>query len=123
MVNKPWESNTGRDIVGEQLTIGLLMSDGIVDPHPPIVRSLKETARALEALGHKVVPWVPLSHKEIIEVIVGMFFIDGGSKIRAEMKKGDEDPVPFMLMALSFAGVPLSIEQGWEVSYAFRLLM
>ena len=123
MVNKPWESNTGGDIAKRQLTIGVMMSDGIVDPHPPIVRSLQETVRALEAAGHKVVPWEPLSHKEIVGVIVAMFLIDGGRKIRAELEKGGEEPLAFITMALSLGGAPRSIEEGWEVSYAFQLLM
>lgn len=117
-MNKPWQSNIASEgIVKGPLTIGLLMSDGVVDPHPPIVRSLQETVSALEAAGHKVIPWEPLSHKEIVDVISAMFFIDGGNKLRAMLKKGDEEPTPFLAMVLSFSGTPRSIEQGWEVSY------
>jgi len=119
LVNKPWQSNIAReDSVKGPLTIGLLISDGIVDPHPPIVRSLQETARALEAAGHKVIPWEPLFHKEIVEVITAMFFIDGGNKLRALLKKGGEEPSFFMAMVLSFAGTPGSIEQGWKLNRA-----
>ena len=117
LVNKPWKSSfAGKGLVKEQLTIGLLISDGIVDPHPPIVRSLQETARALEAAGHKVIPWVPFSHGEIVEVIGAMYFIDGGNRLRALLKEGDEEPLTSLEMALPPAGTAQrSIEQGWEV--------
>ena len=119
-MNQPWDSSIARDdTLKRQLTIGLLISDGIVDPHPPIVRSLHETVRALEAAGHKVVPWEPVSHTEILEVICAMYFIDGGNKLRALLKEGDEEPLTSLVMALPPAGTAQrSIEQGWEVSYA-----
>ena len=123
-MNKPWEDSTGKiGIVGRQLTIGLLMSDGIADPHPPIVRSLQETARALEAAGHKVIPWKPLFHKEIVDVISAMFFTDGGNNLRALLKKGDEEPLPFLAKVLSSVENQCSIEQGWEVSEYLKSLL
>ena len=119
-MNKPWESSIARGgSVKGQLTIGLLVSDGLVDPLPPIVRSLQETARALEAAGHKVIPWKPLSHQEVMEVVIPMYLIDGGNKLRALLKEGDEEPVSLLKMALSLGGTQLSIEQGWEVSRPF----
>ena len=36
----------------KKLKIGVLSSDGVVDPHPPIQRALKETAEKLRAAGH-----------------------------------------------------------------------
>lgn len=123
-MNKPWESSISRkEVVKRQLTIGLLVSDGIVDPHPPIVRALQETVRALEVAGHKVIPWEPLSHNEIVEVIGAMYWIDGGNKLRALLNEGGEEPVTSLAMALPPAGTAQRpIEQGWEVSYSLRLL-
>ena len=37
------------------LALGIFESDGIVTPHPPIVRAIREVKEALEAAGHKVV--------------------------------------------------------------------
>lgn len=39
----------------EKLRVGLLMTDGVVEPHPPISRALKETAAKLKAQGHQVI--------------------------------------------------------------------
>ena len=115
-MNKPWESNIAKGTVKGKLTIGLMISDGIVDPHPSIVRSLQETARALEAAGHKVIPWEPPSHQEILEVTFAMYFLDGGNKLRALLKEGDEPPLTLLGMALSLSGTQRSLEQCWEVS-------
>lgn len=35
-----------------KLSIGLISTDGIVDPHPPLQRAMKETAAKLRAAGH-----------------------------------------------------------------------
>ena len=119
LVNIPWQSSVARGgNVKEQLTIGVMMSDGIVDPHPPILRSLKETVMALEAAGHKVIPWKPLSHNEIMAVTLQMYFMDGGKALRDLLQKGGEEPLPLLAMALSLTGPQPSIEQGWEVSSA-----
>jgi len=119
LVNKPWESHTAReDTIKGPLTIGLMMSDGIADPHPPIVRSLQETVRALETAGHKVIPWKPLSQEEIMKVIIAMYFIDNGSKIRALLQEGGEEPITLLATALSYAVTQPTIEQGWELNLA-----
>ena len=37
-----------------KLTFGVLESDGMVAPHPPIIRAIREVTKALEAEGHQV---------------------------------------------------------------------
>ena len=44
--------------VHRKLRIGIMSTDGVVDPHPPIQRALKETASMLQASGHEVVQFV-----------------------------------------------------------------
>lgn len=41
------------DAPKEKLRIGLILTDGVVDPHPPVTRALKETAEKLKAAGHE----------------------------------------------------------------------
>jgi amidase len=36
----------------QKLNVGIMSSDGVVDPHPPIQRALRETAEKLTAAGH-----------------------------------------------------------------------
>ena len=40
-----------------KLAFGVLESDGVVTPHPPIIRAVREVTKALEAEGHKVFPY------------------------------------------------------------------
>ena len=37
-----------------KLSFGIFATDGIVTPHPPIARAIREVTRALEADGHSV---------------------------------------------------------------------
>lgn len=37
-----------------KFAFGVLESDGMVTPHPPIIRAVREVTKALEAEGHKV---------------------------------------------------------------------
>lgn len=46
-----WDSTSSS--LGRKLSIGIMMSDGVVDPHPPITRALRETADKLRAAGHE----------------------------------------------------------------------
>ncbi|KAK4208752.1 amidase signature domain-containing protein [Rhypophila decipiens] len=43
---------------------GIMESDGVVTPHPPVQRALKAVKEALSRLGHKMVPWEPPSNQE-----------------------------------------------------------
>ena len=38
----------------KDLSFGILTSDGVVNPHPPITRAVRMVAEALKAEGHKV---------------------------------------------------------------------
>ena len=54
----------------KKLTFAILWDDGVVKPHPPLVRELKRVKAALEAAGHEVVDWEPLEHQENWDLIV-----------------------------------------------------
>ncbi|KAF4960045.1 hypothetical protein FSARC_10576 [Fusarium sarcochroum] len=40
---------------GQRLCFGIIYTDGIVTPHPPIQRAMRETVNQLEAAGHHIV--------------------------------------------------------------------
>lgn len=46
----PWREV---DKTGEKLSFGLWEFDGVVMPHPPILRAMRETAEKLKAAGHE----------------------------------------------------------------------
>jgi len=58
---------------GKKLCFGILWSDGITVPHPPVTRALEMTKAALEAAGHTVVDWVPYRHKDICNNMFHVF--------------------------------------------------
>ncbi|KAG4430759.1 hypothetical protein IFR05_013760 [Cadophora sp. M221] len=69
----PWKIvETSKDI-----TIGII----IVYPHPPMTRALKNAKAKLQAGGIKVVDWEPFKSMEILQLIVTLFFPDGGKAI------------------------------------------
>ncbi|PFH51152.1 hypothetical protein AMATHDRAFT_143192 [Amanita thiersii Skay4041] len=51
----------------EPLCFGILWNDGMVHPHPPIIRALEMVKNALLAKGHRVIDWEPFKHMEIYE--------------------------------------------------------
>lgn len=51
---------------GRQLCFGFLWDDGVVIPHPPIIRGLEITKRALVAAGHKGFPAISPSTDSLL---------------------------------------------------------
>ncbi|KDQ55801.1 hypothetical protein JAAARDRAFT_37227 [Jaapia argillacea MUCL 33604] len=75
-IRKKWDENEYSLVEhggGKQLCFAFLTDDGLVTPHPPIIRALEMTKNALVADGHKVVDWVPLKHREIYENLAGIW--------------------------------------------------
>ncbi|TFK53544.1 general amidase [Heliocybe sulcata] len=54
---------------GKEMCFAVLWDDGWVKPHPPIIRGLETVRKALQAKGHKVIDWVPLKHKEVVDTL------------------------------------------------------
>lgn len=48
----PWRK-LPRDAGGDKLTIGIMKWDGVVMPHPPVLRTLELTKKRLEEAGHE----------------------------------------------------------------------
>ncbi|KAJ8456761.1 hypothetical protein ONZ45_g18588 [Pleurotus djamor] len=73
VVRKRW-SQEEHDLVehgyGKSLCFAILWNDGLVTPHPPILRGLAMVKDALVSAGHQVIDWQPpVKHGEICETI------------------------------------------------------
>ncbi len=75
LVPIPWRSgqlrldNDSRPI----LKIAVLWDDGVVTPHPPVIRALREVVERLsEKAGIEVVQWKPYKHDLAWELIVSL---------------------------------------------------
>ncbi|KAI9831132.1 MAG: hypothetical protein M1819_005220 [Sarea resinae] len=63
----------------KKLKVAILWSDGVVKPHPPIIRALKDVAEKLKSAGVEVVDWKPYKHDLAWEIIASLYFSDGGA--------------------------------------------
>lgn len=67
----PWKSEDF--FKGKKLKIGVLWDDGVVKPHPPVTRAMKQVVDKLKANGNiEVVEWKPFHHATAWEIIVGV---------------------------------------------------
>lgn len=58
VVELPWRAERYGEVINRAhssgLVFGILMSDGVVTPQPPVLRALRELKARLEAAGHEV---------------------------------------------------------------------
>ncbi|KAI0033140.1 general amidase [Vararia minispora EC-137] len=83
--HKPWvesEYQLSEHGGGKKLVFGIMWDDGIVLPHPPIIRALEETKKSLIAAGHEVVDWKPHRHKDLVRVLFEIFTAVGEEDFR-----------------------------------------
>ena len=85
VVELPWreaqEKETEELISSGRLTIGVLKTDGVVAPQPPVARAIRMVADAIGKLGQKVVEWKPPSHERGLECTFKTWVYDGGEDI------------------------------------------
>jgi amidase len=67
IVEKEWSV---RPKIAEKLTIGLLKFDGVVMPHPPVLKALNRAAKLLEKAGHEVVEFEPYQSQRAWDIAV-----------------------------------------------------
>ena len=72
VVDLPWRESLAQEVTapGKKLTFGILRSDAVAAPQPPVARALRLAAEALENAGHSLIDWKPPSHERAIEIIV-----------------------------------------------------
>jgi len=68
----PWK-NENFFPVGKRLKVAVLWDDGVVKPHPPVTRALKQVVEKLKAKGNvEVVEWKPYKHDLAWEIIASL---------------------------------------------------
>lgn len=61
------------DLTQKKLRIGIMMHDGVVMPHPPMIRALKMAKAKLEASSEvEVVDYTPYDHDRGYSIVVGL---------------------------------------------------
>ena len=65
----PWKEDHAYE--GKKPKIAVLWDDGVVRPHPPVTRALRQVVDKLTAKGNvEIVEWVPYKHDEAWAIIV-----------------------------------------------------
>lgn len=94
----PMKWNTSESHLTERhgqrrVKVAIMWDDGVVRPHPPIKRALKEMQAKLKCLPNfEVVDWVPLNHKEGWNIISSLYFPDAG-KEEIELIEASGEPL------------------------------
>ncbi|KAI7549679.1 fatty-acid amide hydrolase [Hortaea werneckii] len=121
---QPWDIDTTlipvpwRDVeLPTNFTVGVMMDDGIVKPHPPVLRALESTSKRLRAACINVVPWEPFDHKHGWDIVAALYFPDGGEGYRAEFDKTGEPELPLTTWAIQYSRKqPLSVRENWSLN-------
>lgn len=69
----------------KQLCFGILMSDGMATPHPPVLRALKMSREALERAGHQVIDFAPPEISRTPGLSGEIYAVDGGEDYKHVM--------------------------------------
>ena len=90
----PWDSTYSID-PQQPITIGVMWDDGVVQPHPPIIRALRNVASRLAALPNaRVADWTPHLHDEAWAITSSLYFPDGGAEEAATLAASGEPWLP-----------------------------
>ncbi|KAI0660593.1 general amidase GmdA [Cubamyces menziesii] len=121
----PWKQDVAKGVgLPERLTFAILWDDGVVAPHPPILDALKRARDALLAAGHDVITWEPLDHKAAWDLILKLYFLDGGEEYRQVLEH--DPPVPqteWILSQVPNGGKPFTVAETFRINLereAFR---
>ncbi|EEQ34981.1 putative amidase [Microsporum canis] len=76
------------------LKFGILYTDNIITPHPPVTRGLHVIEDAIKKAGHKVVPWNPPAHSIGIKIHLAFISADGGHDVNKQLDLSGEPPIP-----------------------------
>ena len=80
----PWRDGTEwlKTVEGrKKVKIGVMWHDGVVKPHPPVTRALREMVEKLRKVdGVEVVDWKPWKHDYAWDILSSLYFADGGKE-------------------------------------------
>ncbi|KAL1613130.1 hypothetical protein SLS60_001362 [Paraconiothyrium brasiliense] len=94
LVPLPWKTESQFPISkdgNKTFKVGVLTDDGVVRPHPPVLRALNSLAEKLAKVpGVEVVPFTPLKHDLAWTIISSLYFADGGAEEKAAIAASGE---------------------------------
>ncbi|OAP57627.1 hypothetical protein AYL99_08365 [Fonsecaea erecta] len=87
---KEWKP---RPKIERSLRIGVMAFDGVVMPHPPILRAIKTAANQLHLAGHDVIDFEPFESLKAWEIAFPIYYATGGKEMR-DLIEASGEPWP-----------------------------
>jgi amidase len=101
--------------------IGVMYGDGVVAPHPPVSRCLRETVQTIEKAGHSTVPWNPSLHNDLVICINQLLSLDNQAEFAEVLSQGHEPPTPLSKTILDKTNPTLlTLQDTWKVKLFFN---
>lgn len=125
---KPWDDDQWcipviwRDVAKpapSEITVAIMYDDGLVKPHPPLVRGLEYVETKLKSAGVNVVKFEPLETKEAYDLVNEMYSCDGNFMQKEMIRSSGEPLLPLTKWALSFGNGDkmYTVSENRELNY------
>ncbi|KIL85984.1 hypothetical protein FAVG1_10953 [Fusarium avenaceum] len=111
----PWRQEIYDQIQQRPLTIGVILDDGIVRPHPEVQIAVQRAVALFEDAGHRVIPWSTEEHMCCIEIQDQFYRADGGEDIKREVAVAGE-PLIAHVEALVKSSKAISVYEYWQLN-------
>ena len=115
LVAIPWRNPT----LPKKIKVAVMWDDGVVVPHPPITRGLKQVKAAMEKYPElfEIMDWKALNHGAGWDIIAGLYFMDGGAQDTQAMADSGEpmDPLTEFILKENKFVKDHTITEAWSV--------
>ncbi|KAF7713053.1 Acetamidase [Penicillium ucsense] len=117
VVPMPWRS-AEEETIKRKLEGGLNLAyyscDGVVMPHPPILRGIETVVSTLKKHGHKVLPWTPYKHDFGHNLINNIYASDGNTDVFKDINASGEPAIPNIKDLLNPDIPKIDMNQLWD---------
>ncbi|OTB01086.1 hypothetical protein M426DRAFT_323737 [Hypoxylon sp. CI-4A] len=94
LVALDWKDSTNY-FPDRKLRVGVLYSDDVVRPHPPILRAMTELVGKLKKSPNiELVDWKPWKHDLAWSIIAKLYYPDGGAEVKTAVEASGEPWLP-----------------------------
>lgn len=125
LVQLPWKDSAKTTLLRQspgdgkrKLRVGVLADDGIVKPHPPILRAIAILTAKLENNPDiEIVDFPPYKHDEAWRIISPLYFADGAAEEKAAIEASGEPFRPLTDFIIEETGAKeLTIAELWKAT-------